>query len=329
MVFSGTMSDKTRQLKIVCIAYMVIIGGYVLYGAVAKTGLYALLIDEQLKRFGKADDRIAIWIPFIVLLLPIAPLAEYVRKKERLARIQRAGGAGVGPHGAANLSTVPEQRTRWVWIAIVALAPFLISVVAYFFVTAEDITDQTRATYHMDLARSADLPAGDVKFIEIAGVLQQDSGYFLTEEIAGNKTGNSYAPLTNASWNTSQPVKYILHIESPGGGRISIGHFDKQTGRYDVIPPKGAFNSSFGGQLSKNGLADYVKSGLERQGIRTTDPYYVLDWKGDMNGPVASKYNGQMYYLIPFLGAFFSAVVLAGFGIAHVNRKRYLERQRN
>ena len=65
-----------------------------------------------------------------------------------------------------------------------------------------------------------------------------------------------------------------------------------------------------------------MKSALERRGINATDPYYVLEWTGDLDRPVASQYNGQMYYLIPFFGAFFSLVILAGGGIAYVNRKR-------
>ena len=317
------VSDKTKQLKMISIAYMVIVGGYILYGFIFKTGLYALMVDEQLKRFGRADDRLAVFIPFIILLLPVAPLTQYVRRQERLARLQK----GQSPHSASGSDTSMAKRPQWAWIIALSVAPFLISLVAYLYVTAVNVTDQSRAMYHMDLAKNSDVPAGDVKFIEISGVLQQDSEYFLTEEISGMKTGQSYRPLTDTAWNPSQPVKYILHVQSEGGSRVSISHYDKQTGKLDFPPPTGPFKSTFGGQLSKDGLPDYVKSGLERKGIKTTEPYYVLDWRGDMNVPMASSYNSQMYYLIPFLGAFFSVVVLTGFGIAHINRKRYQDRK--
>ena len=174
----------------------------------------------------------------------------------------------------------------------------------------------------MDLAASSDLPAAGAKFIEIAGVLQQDSEYNLTEDHSGTKSSNRFAPLTDSSWTSDRPVKYFLYLKSEGESRIAIGHLDKKTGRFEVMPPSGPFKSTFGGQLSQNGLPDYVRSAFERRGIKMTEPYYVLEWKGDLNGPVSSKYSSQMYYLIPVLGAFFSLVVLAGGGIAFVNRKR-------
>ena len=315
------MNDKTKTLKVIFWAYLTIVGGYVLYGYIAKTGLYALLIDEQLKRFGKADANVAVIVPFIVLMLPIAPLARYVRAKDQKRRLQNVGPAAYAK-GLTGPAADPEKRSQWVWLGVFAVVPFLISLIAYGYLTMQDSTDQKRSIFHMDLARNADLPAGDVKFIEIAGILQQDSGYRLIEDHSGMKTGESFAPLTTANWNPSQPVKYFLYLKSQGGDQIAIGHFDKQTGRYDVMPRSGPYNSSFGGKLSRNALPDYVKSALERRGVTATDPYYVLEWTGDLDRPVASQYNSQMYYLIPFFGAFFSMVILAGGGIAYVNRKR-------
>ena len=140
------------------------------------------------------------------------------------------------------------------------------------------------------------------------------------------KSRDAYGPLTDPNWTPAQPVQYFLYLKSQGEQGIAIGHYDQQKGRFEVMPPSGPFNSAFGGQLSRNSLPEYVKSAFERRGIRATDPYYVVEWMGDLNGPVSSKYNGQMYYLIPVLGAFFSVVVLAGGAIAFVNRKRQRQR---
>jgi hypothetical protein len=320
------LSNKVNQLKAIYWTYVIIVGGYVLYGYATKTGLYAWMIDEQLKRFGKAYTEVAVLIPLIVLLAPIAPLANYVRKRERAGQLQRPDGPTPGLTGpAAN----PESRSYWFWIGGFALLPFLISLGAYFYMTAVDASDQKQTIYHMDLASSTDLPAADAKFIEIAGVFQQDSEYNLQEDLSGSKSGHRYGPLTDPAWNPSQPVKYFLYLKSQGEERIAIGHYDKQSGRFDVMPAKGPFNSTFGGQLSRDGLPDYVKSALERRGIKTTEPYYVLDWKGDLDmQPIGSKYNSQQYYLIPFFGAFFSLVVLAGGGIAFLNRARQRARAR-
>jgi len=197
-----------------------------------------------------------------------------------------------------------------------------VSLAVYLYMTVTNSRDQKRPIYQMDLARSSDVPSGNIKFIEIAGVLQQDSEYGLTEDTSGMKSSHRYAPVTDAGWTPDRPVKFFLHMKSQGDQRIAIGHLNKKTGRLEVMPPRGAYDSTFGGQLSQNSLPDYVKSAFERRGIRIDERYYVLDWTGDLGGPVSSKYNSQMYYLIPVVGIFFSMVVLAGGGIAFLNRRR-------
>jgi hypothetical protein len=316
------LSNKVKQLKIIYWTYTAIVGAFIFYGYIMKTGLYALLIDAQLKWFGKAQVEIAVFVPFIVLMLPVAPLASFVRKKERLEQLRDPNASGAIAAGLSGPAVNPEKPSYWVWIVAAAVVPFVISLVAYAYLTAVDANDQTQPIYHLDLAVSSDLPAAGVKFIEIAGVLQQDSEYTLTEDHSGTKSSHRYAPLTDGSWTPDRPVKYFMDLKSEGDSRIAIGHLDKKTGRFEVMPPSGPFKSTFGGQLSQNGLPDYVRSALERRGIKIAERYYVLEWKGDLNGPVSSRYSGQMYYLIPFIGAFFSVVVLAGGGIAFVNRKR-------
>ena len=75
------MSKKLNQLKAIYWVYLTIVGAYLIYGYVTKSGLYALLIDAQLKWFGKAQVEVAIFVPFIVLLLPVAPLASSEKKR--------------------------------------------------------------------------------------------------------------------------------------------------------------------------------------------------------------------------------------------------------
>jgi hypothetical protein len=316
------VSNKLNRLKAIYWIYVAIAGGYIFYGYATKSGLYAFLIDQQLKFFGKAEVAVAIFVPLIVLMLPVAPVASYVREKERSEQLTGHGASAAVAAGLAGLAAAPEKRSYWIWIIVFAAVPFLISLVAYFYMTATDASDQKQPIYRMDLAATSQVPA-DAKFIEIAGVLQQDSEYDLSEGGSGTtKSSHRYAPLTDPGWTPDRPVEFFLYLKSEGDQRITISHLNKTTGRLDIMPPRGPYNSTFGGQLSRNGLPDYVKSAFERRGIRIAGSYYVLDWKGDLDGPVHSKYSGQMYYLIPFLGAFFSLVVLAGGGIAFVNRKR-------
>jgi hypothetical protein len=316
------MSKRLNQLKAIYWIYFVIAGSYVFYSYAVKGGLYAVVIDEQLKLFGKADINVAIFLPLIVLMLPVVPLASYVRKRERSELLRDPSAAAAIAAGLTGPAAAPEKRSYWIWITAFAGVPFLVSLVAYFYMTATDASDQKHPIYHMDLAGSSNLPAGDVKFIEIAGVVQQDSECSLTEDTPGMKSNHLYAPLTDAGWTSDRPVKFFLHLRSEGDQRVSIGGLNNKTGRFEAMPPSGPYQSTFGGQLSENDLPGYVKSAFERHGIRITERYYVLDWKGELEAPISSKYNSQMYYLIPFMGAFFSMVVLAGGGIAFVNRNR-------
>src|SRR5215471_5380392 len=50
-----SLSKKLNQLKAIYWVYLTIVGAYLIYGYVTKSGLYALLIDAQLKWFGKAQ----------------------------------------------------------------------------------------------------------------------------------------------------------------------------------------------------------------------------------------------------------------------------------
>jgi len=316
------MSNKLSQLKAIYWIYFAIAAAYIIYGYVTKTGLYALMIDQQLKLFGKAEVGVAIFLPLIALMLPVVPLASYVRKRETSELSFDPNGRAAIAARLIGPAAAPEKRSYWIWISAFAVAPLLVSLAVYLYMTVTNSRDQKRPIYQMDLARSSDVPSGNIKFIEIAGVLQQDSEYGLTEDTSGMKSSHRYAPVTDAGWTPDRPVKFFLHMKSQGDQRIAIGHLNKKTGRLEVMPPRGAYDSTFGGQLSQNSLPDYVKSAFERRGIRIDERYYVLDWTGDLGGPVSSKYNSQMYYLIPVVGIFFSMVVLAGGGIAFLNRRR-------
>ena len=204
----------------------------------------------------------------------------------------------------------PAQKTSsWIWVIVLGLAPFVISVAAYGYVTVVDANNQKRHIYQMDLSKSADLPAADTKFVELSSTLQQDYEYVLDEKSAMD-TRHSYTPLTETNWRPGQPVKYFLYIESHDQSRVIVGHINKQTGGYEMPPSHGPYASTFDGQIAQGTLPTYVKSGLERRGIQIAEPYYVLDWMGDFNGQVGSRYESQMYYLIPVVGGIFSLIFL-------------------
>ena len=153
------MNNRLNQLKVIYWVYFAIVAGYIFYGYATKSGLYALVIDQQLKMFGKAQVEVAVFVPLIVLLLPVVPLASYVRKKEREERLRDPRSAAAIAAGVPGPAAAPETRFYWVWISFFAALPFVISLIAYVYVTTADARDQKRSIYHMDLAANAN-PSG-------------------------------------------------------------------------------------------------------------------------------------------------------------------------
>ncbi|HKV40100.1 MAG TPA: hypothetical protein VJX67_12880 [Blastocatellia bacterium] len=319
------MNRNLKLVKAIMWAYLALVGIYLTYGYVTGTGLYGWFLDLQLRMFGKGYMEAAAILAFLVFFIPILPVARYLKRKEALPPGQlKQYALSYGQPGMAGDPRTTKKRPEWKWLGVVGILPFLISVGAYVYVTKVDRDDQKRQIYQMDLEKSAELPAPDVKFVELAGVLQEDYQYRLSEDMGASAQISSYMPVTNSTWDTSEPVKYFLYLKSQGDTNVTIGHFDKQTNRYEVMPGKGPFASSFGGELSKGSLPTYVKNAFQRRGISAAEPSFVLTWTGDFqDNRVASAYSGQMYYMIPYFGAFFSMVVLVGGGLSvWLRRKR-------
>jgi hypothetical protein len=105
------LSNKLNKLKAVYWVYIAIVCAYLIYGYVTGSGLYALLIDQQLRWFGKAQVEVAIFVPFIVLLLPILPVASYVRKKEISERLDDPKVAAAMAAGLRGPAAGPEKQS--------------------------------------------------------------------------------------------------------------------------------------------------------------------------------------------------------------------------
>jgi len=315
-------STRVRILFVVFVVYLVIGGGYALYSAITETGLFGLLVDVQFRLFQKAEMELTFALTVLIALTPAIPLGTYLRKKGY--RLGAKTVRVVSPDGRSALVYTPvdERPPKLMWLLLIGIAPFLISVVIYGYVTVVDANNTKRPIYQMDLNRSAELPASNAKFVELSGMCQQDLKY-VVEDQSGLTRRYAYTPLTPSGWTPNTPVKYFLYFETDGDTETIPGSFNPDTGRYDVPPSKGAYRTTFDGQLTPNALPTYVKNAYERKGITVADTSYTLTLMGRFdNNRVASEYSSQMYYLIPVFGGVVSAIVLFTMVLLYINRRK-------
>jgi hypothetical protein len=309
-----------RILFAVFVTYLVLAGAYALYSGITHTGLFGWIIDLQFRMFHEAELRITFFLTFFTLILPALPLGAYLKRQgynigKRPNQVTAGGQTLV-------YNQTNNRPPRLSLLVLIGLAPFIISVVVYGYVTVVDANNQSRQIYQMDLSKSADLPATDVKFVELSSTCQQDLKYVVDDK-SGMTTRYAYTPLTGPGWTSGQPVKYFLYFKTEGETDTIPGSFNSDTGRYDVAPPRGPYRTTFAGQLSANSLPTYVKNAYERKGIKVADQNYVLTWMGQFGKTgVQSQYSSQMYYLIPLMGGIVSAIVLFVLVLSYITRRK-------
>jgi hypothetical protein len=179
-----------------------------------------------------------------------------------------------------------------------------------------DQKDQQREVYKVDLNRDSPFPSGDVKFVQLTGVVQLDYQYRVKKKsnVRSLDSENTYAPLTGSGWTKGQPIRFFINT-------TFTGYFDEQTGRFNSFPERGAVAANFDGQLTRNGLPTFVSDEYQRSGLLIEFPYFVMDRMSFANGRVPSAAEQQSYYLIPILGVILSMAILFGGGIGLAIRK--------
>lgn len=298
-------SANLMPIKIATYIYMIAAFGYGLYSLLTQTGLCGYIMDVQLRWFGVAYEKLAALIAMLILFTPAALILIYIEVKK-----SSIFGAA---YNALPVSTRPRPIS-WKSLLIVSLAPILIALPAYYVLIRMDQNDQQREVYKVDLNRESAAPSGDVKFVQLTGVVQLDYQYRLERKSRTESRAETtkYAPLTGSGWTKEGPIRFFMNT-------TTSGYFDPQTRRIISFSGQGAVAATFDGKLTQNGLPTYVENEYKRSGLLIESPYFVMDRMSFVNGRIPSE--SQQYHMIPILGAGLSVAVLVGGSIGLMIRK--------
>jgi hypothetical protein len=303
------ITNNSANLKLIKIANGIYLGAafaYVFYSWMMENGLCGYLMDLQLRYFDVAYQKFTLVMAIGILAVPSAVVSSFLKRQELLA--------GIIP---SNFRT--WQMTSWNQVLIWGLAPAAIAMPAYYVLMEMDRKDQQREIFKVDLNRGSALPAGDVKFVELTGIVQLDHRYQLKKERrrgSDDAKTYTYAPLTGSDWTQGQPIRFFVNA-------TSTGYTDPKTKLPRNFPEQGVVAATFDGQLVRNGLPTYVENEFRRGGLLIESEYFVLDRKSFYNGRVPSR---SEYYLIPYFGIGLSGILLVAFSLGLVVNKNRLKR---
>lgn len=126
-------SPRRKVLVTLYFIYLVVVGGYLLYGTFTQTGPGGWVLAQELEWFGSASLKLTVLLLLAVaMLVPLLLVAPFLPKGERA---QLAG------------PLLPQQAARpitWKQILVFALVPPLIALPTYYYVQGQAERDESR-----------------------------------------------------------------------------------------------------------------------------------------------------------------------------------------
>jgi hypothetical protein len=276
--------------------YLAAAAAYATYSLIMQNGLCGYLMDLQLRWFGVANMKLTLLMAIIVLAPPAVLISRYSKSK-----LSAVGATYDAPPVDHRYQPIPLKS----WL-IMIVAPILIALPIYYGLIWMDRKDQQRQIYKFDLNHESALPSGDVKFVQLTGVVQQDYKYRLETKRGGSVEGiDTYTPLTGSGWTEEKPIRFFID-----GGYS--GCIDPQTRRFSPLLERGPAAVKIEGKLARNSLPTYVENEFKRAGLQVESPYFVMDQMCFDNGRIPSAAGRNQYYLIPLVGVILSLTVLIG-----------------
>jgi sorbitol-specific phosphotransferase system component IIBC len=134
--------------------YLLLVGGYLVYGTFTQTGLGGWVLAQELEWFGSASQKLTVLLPLVVaMVLPLLLLAPFLPRGERA---QLAGPL---------LPPQPARPVSWKQLLVLGLVPPLVALPAYYYVQRQAERDENRPVASLDLVARPDAPLpADTKF---------------------------------------------------------------------------------------------------------------------------------------------------------------------
>src|SRR5262245_49050094 len=165
-----------KAIKVANVLYVGPIILYVGYSTYLQNGLCGFLMDLQLRLFGVALMGMTAVSAFGILLIPSVYLSRYIKRQEILTT------------GKNSPDWRKKPLTSWRQVLIIGLAPALIALPIYYILVKIDQNDQQREIFKLDLIRNPAIPSGDVKFVQLTGLIQLDYQYSWKQERQGGSS---------------------------------------------------------------------------------------------------------------------------------------------
>jgi hypothetical protein len=236
---------------------------YVIYGWATYTGAWQWLAEWELQHFGSYHDKATfIALVFAPVLLLSAPLM--VIRRQFPATFD--GPMPLHPKGVVAGLNKPANAPKV--LAVIALGALLAGTVSGWLGYQKS---QTPTVFEaIDLARAT---APQTRHITISGVAQTGMIVVLEQTFNGNRTEETYLPVTAPNWRKGDPVSFFLMPR----GNVYVD--DRGAHGYDASSRPFAIAQT--GTVFAEGLPGLVRTEFERRGIVMAPATYVLDTKVD------------------------------------------------
>jgi hypothetical protein len=304
----STLPRQTpRRIAFTVFALVYILGGALLlaYGSYTDTGLSGWLMNQQMRYFGGADNRVTLLGNALVWAISLIPVFY------GLIRLNRAEGftptfpgqqPPVDGQPALTYAQYQEQLYSFRSRAITAAVIAVVGVGAFLYFTWDENRLVAQPIVRLDLNQAAPLPPPS-ELASVRGVLAANYSFVLEETRSSRVTSiTTYAPLLPNTWQPSQPVRFLVKTKIPV-------YQNSSTGRVFVLDSGQVFPATYDGRLSANDAPTYVLQYLAGQKLTLANPYYVLD-DDEVAGGQATLPHRHYRWIALGLGLFVAVAVL-------------------
>jgi len=268
------MAEHRRTWLILSWLWLAIVIGYFVWGAVTFSGLYRLVAELQIDRFGGYSEK---WTAILPGMLLAAPALWYLRRQSAIAA---AAVRDAGPTGEAR-----QARRTGLVLGGIGLVSALVGVGA--FLISQGLPDGSERAVPFDAATlgSAPAPAGRVL---IHGTADPAVTTGTTETGRINTSAVLYAGFRPDGAAKGGPIRLFIERDFGDSAVAATGQF--------FLPEQT-------GYLVEDGLPALALHDLEARGIQVARPNYVLHDQ--------RMSRREIYYVVAGLGGFFGLLFLA------------------
>ena len=304
---SNLPRQTPRRIAFTVFALAYMLGGALVlaYGSYTDTGLSGWLMNQQMRYFGGADNRVTLLGNALVWAVSLVPVFWGLIRLNRAEGFTPTFPGQQPPVGGQPALTFAQQQEKLYSLrsrVIMATIMATVGVGAFLYFTWDENRLVAQPVVRLNLNQAA-LLAPPPELAIVRGVLAANYSFVVEETRSGRVTGTTtYAPLLPAAWKPGQPVQFLVKTKIPV-------YQNPATGRVFVLDSGQVFPATYDGRLSADDAPTYVLEYLAGRQLTLANPYYVLDDEELAGGSVTLP-NRHYRWLALGLGLFMALAVL-------------------